>query len=74
MPKKIGQYAHDFTRKISRQNTGKKNVCVCVCVCVPYSVTTGFAAEMQGWINIQIQSDNPSYTQATEEKSYDRIS
>ena len=48
--------------------------CVCVCVCVPYSVTTGFAAEMQGWINIQIQSDNPSYTQATEEKSYDLIS
>ena len=45
-----------------------------MCVCVPYSVTTGFAAEMQGWINIQIQSDNPSYTQATEEKSYDRIS
>lgn len=70
MPKKIGQYAHDFTHKISRQNTGKKNVCVCV----PYSVTTGFAAEMQGWINIQIQSDNPSYTQATEEKPYDRIS
>ena len=52
----------------------KMCVCVCVCVCVPYSVTTGFAAEMQGWINIQIQSDNPSYTQATEEKSYDLIS
>lgn len=47
---------------------------MCVCLCVPYSTTTGFTAEMQGLVNIQIQSDNPSYKQAIEEKSYDRIS
>ena len=32
-----------------------------------------YFAEIQGWFNIQIQSDNPSYQQATEEKSYDHI-